>query len=47
LFYGFVLVLIALGVLIFIGRRRQKAAQAKAAEGAGGATPGARSPRSR
>jgi hypothetical protein len=46
LFYGFVLVLIALGVLIFMGRRRQKAAQAKAAEGAG-ATPGARPPRAR
>ena len=46
LFYGFVLVLIALGVLIFVGRRRQRAAQAKAAEGAG-PTPGARPPRSR
>ena len=33
LFWGFVLVLIALGVLIFVGRRRQRAAQAKAAEG--------------
>ena len=33
LFWGFVLVLIALGVLIFVGRRRQRAAQAKAAAG--------------
>jgi hypothetical protein len=38
-FWGFVLVLIALGVLIFFGRRRQKAAQAK---GAAGPPPGAR-----
>jgi hypothetical protein len=32
IFYGFVLVLIAIGVLIYFGRRRQRAAQAKRAE---------------
>jgi len=32
LFYGFLLSLVALGVLIVVGRRRQKAAQAKRAE---------------
>jgi hypothetical protein len=32
IFYGFVLVLIAIGVLAFFGRRRQRAAQAKRAE---------------
>jgi hypothetical protein len=31
-FWGFLLVAIALGVLIFLGRRRQKTARAKAAE---------------
>ena len=31
-FWGFVLVAIVLGVLVFLGRRRQKAARAKAAE---------------
>ena len=31
-FYGFLLVLVVLGVLAFTGRRRQKAARAKAAE---------------
>ena len=31
-FWGFVLVAIVIGVLIFLGRRRQKAARAKAAE---------------
>jgi membrane protein implicated in regulation of membrane protease activity len=32
IFWGFVLALVALGVLIFVGRRRQRAAQAKRAE---------------
>jgi hypothetical protein len=32
IFYGFVLVLIALGVLVYFGRRRQRAAQAKRAD---------------
>ncbi|HZU40610.1 MAG TPA: hypothetical protein VE992_06145, partial [Solirubrobacteraceae bacterium] len=32
LFYGFLLALVAFGVLIFFGRRRQKAAQAKRAD---------------
>jgi hypothetical protein len=32
IFYGFVLVLVALGVLAFFGRRRMRAAQAKRAE---------------
>jgi hypothetical protein len=32
IFYGFLLVLIALGVLVYFGRRRQRAAQAKRAE---------------
>ena len=32
LFWGFLVVLVALGVMFFIGRRRQKAARAKAAE---------------
>ena len=31
IFYGFLIVVIALGVLAFIGRRRQKAARARAA----------------
>ena len=31
-FWGFLLVAIVLGVLIFLGRRRQKTARAKAAE---------------
>ena len=32
IFWGFLLVLVALGVMFLIGRRRQKAARAKAAE---------------
>ncbi len=32
IFYGFVLVLIAIGVLVYYGRRRQRAAQAKRAD---------------
>jgi uncharacterized protein YhhL (DUF1145 family) len=32
IFYGFVVVLIAIGVLVFLGRRRQKRAQAERAE---------------
>jgi membrane protein implicated in regulation of membrane protease activity len=32
IFYGFVLVAIAVGVLAFIGRRRQKRAKAKRSE---------------
>ena len=31
-FYGFLLVVVVLGVLAFIGRRRQRTARAKAAE---------------
>ena len=31
-FYGFLLVVVVLGILAFVGRRRQKAARAKAAE---------------
>jgi hypothetical protein len=31
-FYGFLLVVVVLGVLAFVGRRRQRAARAKAAE---------------
>lgn len=46
LFWGFVIVLVAFGVLIFLGRRRQKAAQAKAAAG-GGAPPAAPRPPAR
>lgn len=41
-FWGFVLVIIALGVLVFLGRRRQKSAQAKAAAGGTGAAPAPR-----
>jgi membrane protease YdiL (CAAX protease family) len=36
IFYGFLLVLIAVGVLAWWGRRRQKQAQAKRAEQAAG-----------
>jgi hypothetical protein len=32
IFYGFLLVLIALGVLVYLGRRRQRAAQATRAD---------------
>src|SRR5262249_61608222 len=31
-FYGFLLVVVVLGVLVFLGRRKQKAARAKASE---------------
>jgi len=32
IFYGFLLVLVVLGVLVFLGRRRQKRAKAERAE---------------
>jgi hypothetical protein len=41
-FWGFLLVLVAVGVLVLLGRRRQKAARAKAAETRANATGGRR-----
>jgi hypothetical protein len=41
-FWGFLLVAVVIGVMAFLGRRRQRAARAKAAEARAGAAPGRR-----
>jgi hypothetical protein len=41
-FWGFLLVAVVIGVLAFVGRRRQRTARAKAAEQRAGAAAGAR-----